>query len=77
MFHLGPLNINVCLFHLGRFLKIYLFIYLFAVVLGLHCCVPAFSSCSEQGLLFVAVFGLLTGGASLLVEHRLGNMRAQ
>ena len=31
----------------------------------------AFSSCSEQGLLFVAVHGLLTAVASLVVEHRL------
>ena len=27
VFHLGPLNTNVCLFHLDRFFKIYLFIY--------------------------------------------------
>ena len=27
----------------------------FMAVLGLHCCAWAFSSCSEQGLLFVAV----------------------
>ena len=75
VFHLGPLNTNVCLFHLDRFLKI-LFIYLFSVVLGVHCCVPAFSSCSEQGLLFVAAVGLLVGVASL-VEHRLWSMRAR
>ena len=36
-----------------------LFIYLFLAVLGLCCCVRAFSSCSEWGLLFVAVRGLL------------------
>ena len=34
------------------------------VVLGLHCLVPAFSSCSERGLLFIAV-------VSLVVEHGL------
>ena len=39
--------------------------------LGLHCCVQAFSSCSEQGLLFIAVCGLLIVVASLVVEHRL------
>ena len=39
---------------------IYLFIYLFCLAaLGLHYCTWAFSSCSEQGLLFVAVRGLL------------------
>ena len=32
--------------------------------LGLRCCARAFSSCGEQGLLFVAVRGLLTAGAS-------------
>ena len=31
----------------------------------------ALSSCSEQGLLFVAVHGLLITVASLVVEHRL------
>ena len=46
------------------FLKIYIFIYfLFLAVLGLCCCMRAFSSCGEQGLL-IAV-------ASLVVEHRL------
>ena len=42
---------------------------LFLVVLCLHCCVWAFSSCGEQGLLFLAVHGLLTVVASLLVEQ--------
>ena len=51
--------------------KINLFIYLFLAVLGLPCCVWAFSSCGEQGLLFVAVHGLLIAVASLVVEHRL------
>ena len=40
-------------------------------VLGLHCCVRAFSSCNEQGLFFVAVRGLLIAVASLVAEHRL------
>ena len=46
-------------------------IYLFLAVLGLCCCTRAFSSCGEQGLLFIAVRGLLTAVASLVVEHRL------
>ena len=46
------------------------FVYLFLAVLGLHCCARAFSSCGEQGLLYVVVCGLLTAVASL-VEHRL------
>ena len=33
-------------------------------------CAGFFSSCGEQGLLFVAVHGLLTAVASLVAEHR-------
>ena len=51
-------------------LFIYLFIYLFLAALGLVA-VWAFSSCSKQGLLFIAVHGLLIAVASLVVEHRL------
>ena len=53
-----------------NFIIVY-FIYLFLAALGLCCCVQAFSSCSERGLLFVAVRGLLTAVASLVVEHGL------
>ena len=48
-----------------------LFIYLFLVALGLLCCARAFSSCEERGLLFVAVRGLISAVASLVVEHGL------
>ena len=41
-------------------------------MLGLPCSMWAFSSCSEQELLFDAVLGLLIVGASLVVEHGLG-----
>ena len=34
-------------------------------MLGIHCCVRAFSSCGEQGLLFVVVHWLLIAVASL------------
>ena len=40
-------------------------------VLGLHCCVRAFSSCGERGPLLVLVHGLLIVVASLAAEHRL------
>ena len=50
------------------FLKL---IYLFLAALGLHCCMQAFSSCGEQGLLFVVVGGLLIAVVSLVVEHGL------
>ena len=39
--------------------------------LGLRCCVRAFSSCGERGLLFVVVCGLLIVVAYLVAEHRL------
>ena len=53
-----------------------LFIYLFLAALGLCCCAQAFSSCGEQGLLFVVVRELLIAVASLVVEHRLQGMQA-
>ena len=43
-------------------------IYFFLASLGLRCCMWAFSSCGEQGFLFVAVHGLLTAVASLLLQ---------
>ena len=68
---------SVFFFSLAGVLSRFLFIYLFMAVLGLHCCVRAFSSCSEWGLLFVAVHGLLTVVASLVAEHRLEACRLQ
>ena len=53
----------------AHILKI-IFIYLFLAVLVLRCCAWAFSSCSEWGLLFVAVHSSLRV-ASLVAEHRL------
>ena len=52
-------------------LVLYSFIYLFLAALGLRCCTQAFSSCGEQGLLFVAGRGLLIEVASLVAEHGL------
>ena len=54
----------------------YLFIYLknhfiYFWMHCLRCCVRAFSGCSKQGLLLVAVHRLLIAGASLVAEHRL------
>ena len=51
--------------------KFILFIYLFLATLGLRCCMQAFSSCGEQGLLFAAVHRLLIAVASLVAEHGL------
>ena len=55
-------------FFLNKFIY---FIYLFLAELGLLCCTRAFSSCGEQGLLFVAVHGLLLVVASLVAERGL------
>ena len=52
------------------FLKDYL-IYLFLAASDLRCCAWAFSSCSERGLLFVVVNGLLSVVAPLAAEHGL------
>ena len=45
--------------------------YLFLAALGLPCCVGAFSSCGERGLLFNAVCRLLIAVVSLVAEHGL------
>ena len=48
------------------------FLNLFLAALGLHCCTWAFYSCSERGLLFIAVQGLLIVVASLCRARALG-----
>ena len=52
------------------FLKFYLFIYSFMVVLGPRFCARALPSCGKRGPLFIAVRGPLTIAASLVAEHR-------
>ena len=47
------------------------FWFLFLAVFCLRCCVQAFSSCGERGLLFIAVHGLFIAVAFLVVEHGL------
>ena len=47
------------------------FIYLFLAALGLCCWARAFSSCGEQGLLFVVVLGPLIAVVSFVVVHGL------
>ena len=63
---------TLALFTLSWFLKIIIIIIilkfiLVLAVLGLRCCVWAFSSCGEQGLLFVVVCGLLIAVTSLFL----------
>ena len=66
---------NYCSFKIYIYIYIYFFfnkfIYSFLAVLGLPCCTRAFSSCSKQELLFVALHGLLIAVASLVLEHGL------
>ena len=61
------LGVKSSLYILGFFI----FFCFFLAVLGLHCCAWAFCSCGEQGLLFVAVCGLLIAVASLAAGHGL------
>ena len=48
----------------------------FLAVVGLCCCTWAFSSCGEQGLLFVVVSGLLIAVVSLVAEARALGVQA-
>ena len=50
---------------------LFFFLILFLAALGLRCCVRAFSSCGEQGLLFIVVCRLLIAVTSLVVKHGL------
>ena len=52
----------------GKF--VFCFFNLYLAVLGLHCSTQAFPSCCNQGLLFIALHGLLISVASL-VEREL------
>ena len=51
--------------------KLFIYLFLFLVVLGLRCCVRAFSCCSKWGLLLVAGHGLLMAVAFLAAKHWL------
>ena len=67
------LHVEKSLFiHVYRwFFKIYLFIIIILTVVGLCCCLWACSSCGKQGLLSIAMCGVLFAVASLVTEHRL------
>ena len=68
----GSVNIDDLVLNIGFFFfKFIYFTYLFLAALGLCCCMQAFSSCGEWGLLFIAVRGLLVAVASLVAEHEL------
>ena len=54
------------------FFLLFTYLFLFLTVLGLHCCARAFSSFSNQELLFIAVCRLLIVVASRFRAHALG-----
>ena len=58
---------------LGPFFNciVFFFFNLFMIVLGLHCCTRAFSSCSKQRPPLAAVHGPLIAVASPAAEHGL------
>ena len=59
----------------SSFFVVFCFFFYFLAVLGLRFCARAFSSCGEQGPLFIVVRGPLTVAASLAAEHRLQTRR--
>ena len=58
------------LFLLYCFLR-FIYLFYFLAVVDLCCCPWAFSSCSEQGLLFIAMCGFWGVWASAVVMYRL------
>ena len=59
---------SLFLFFFNKFIY---FLFIFWLRFGLRCCTRVFSSCREQGLLFVEVHRLLIVVASLVAEHSL------
>ena len=57
--------------HFAIFLPLFYLFILFLAVLGLYCCMKAFSSCREWGYCRVGVGRLLFAVASLVAEHGL------
>ena len=43
---------------MGLFIYLFIYLILFLAALGLRCCVRAFFSCGEWGLLFIVVHGM-------------------
>ena len=67
----NTLEFYVYFFFIYLFIYLFIYVFTFLAALGLCCCTWAVSSCSEWGLLFVAVHRLLIAVASLVAEHRL------
>ena len=67
-----PFVLGFCLsIFIFFFSSFFFFFSLVLAALGVRCCMQAFSSCGQQGLLLVVVHGLLIAVASLVAEHRL------
>ena len=67
---------QTCIPCIGRQILHLFFVFVFflgveGVVLSLHCCMWAFSSCGEGSYLLVVVRGFLVAMASLAAEHGL------
>ena len=71
LFKSDLLRNNLHVVKLTFFKKNFIYLFIYLAVLGFCCCVRAFSSCSERGLLFVAVRRLRTAVASLVAGHWL------
>ena len=63
-------NCHIHLFCLFFGFFVWFWLWVFWAALGLCCCARAFSSCSERGLLLVAVRGLLIAVAGLCCGAR-------
>ena len=55
----------------GIFFVFYTKFFYFLTVLGLHCCLQAFSNCCQQELLLIVVCRLLIAVASFVADHGL------
>ena len=66
----------MCGLRVGSFTDFFFFflVVYFLAVVGLHCCMWTFSSCSKQGLLFIVICGLLIAVAPPVAEQALGCM---
>ena len=66
-----PFGVHSLPHYLFVFINLFILFMFFLAALGLCCCVQAFSSFGKQGLLFIAVRGLLIAVASLVAEPGL------
>ena len=63
-----PTQVLFLFLFLKKLINLFIFGCVGSLLMGLRCCVQAFSSCGERGLLLVVVRGLLIVVASLVSE---------